>query len=125
MILKGSRGNLSDIEQRTILFNAFLVAWQISYKYTQQAIVQASIIQQVIIFMTKKKSSQTQTYQRIATRIENQVVVEVEDAAEAVEETIVIEVEDGAEAVVAEETDKIKKMYQFNFLIVLFGKYEI
>ena len=52
--LEGSRADLTEIEQKMILFNSFLVARQISYKWTQ-ATVQASTVEQVMIYMDQEK----------------------------------------------------------------------
>ena len=50
--LEESRGNLSNTEQKMIVFNSFTIAWQISYKRSQ-APVQASTTKQVMTFMNQ------------------------------------------------------------------------
>ena len=53
--LEGSRDNLSEPEQKTILFHSFPVAWQISFKRTQTRSVQSSTVEDMMVYMNQEK----------------------------------------------------------------------
>ena len=53
--LEGSRENVSEPEQKTILFHSFPVAWQISFKRTQTRSVQLSTVEDMMVYMNQEK----------------------------------------------------------------------